>query len=303
MITDGPESLAQPGDLFVLPATSELPVEWAILDRRPGGTAGQRLAVPADTRPLVGGADVEVEAGAPGGPLVLRCGSGVWLDASLFRSDLRSGALSPETVAEALQRWRHAEAGAIEASPLAEEAEADPEYRDWIRDVPERARALAVSARPGEGTAARTRGWSMALPLAAVFAAATLGLSVWVGLLLQEVERLKEPVFDAPSGLVRLGGELRGDSDVEVPAGADHLQLIFVPDPTMAAGEGRLEFLDANGTLIWSSGPVESTAEDFTLQFRREQLPDGEYRVRLYRGTGPEERLVIEETVRIVTER
>lgn len=306
MITEGLESLAQPGDLFVLPATAELPVEWAILNRRPGGAAGQRLAVPADTRPLVGGADVEVEVGEPGGPLVLRCACGVWLDAGLFQPDLRSGALAPETVAEALHRWRQAEDGTVEASPLTEEVEADPEYRDWIRDVPERARALAAaSARPAGGAAPPARRWSMALPLAAVFAAATLGLSVWVGLLLQEVERLKQPVFDAYPVTVMIGGEVRGHSDVEIPAGAGHVQLILAPDSSEAPpGEGRLEIIDESGDPVWRSGRLEVVPdEDFPVVIRREQLPDGNYRVRLYRGSGPGEQLVIEDTMKVVTQR
>src|SRR5215213_895631 len=127
---------AGPGDLFVLPATAELPVEWAILDR---GTGGRLLAVPADSGLPAGTADVEVPAGAPGGPLSLRCRYGVWLEEALFEPDLRSGALAPETVAEALHRIREIETGTLERSPLAEEVDADPEYADWIRDVPERA--------------------------------------------------------------------------------------------------------------------------------------------------------------------
>src|SRR6185295_19446846 len=59
---------AAPGDLFVLPATADLPVEWAILERRPEGR-GKLLVVPADTNPLVGTADVEVGEEDPGGPL------------------------------------------------------------------------------------------------------------------------------------------------------------------------------------------------------------------------------------------
>src|SRR5436305_1128655 len=62
-----------PGDLFVLAATSGLPVEWAVLDRRTGrpgfsGKAGELLVVPADTQPSAGSAAVEVPGGAPGGP-------------------------------------------------------------------------------------------------------------------------------------------------------------------------------------------------------------------------------------------
>src|SRR6185295_1805428 len=74
---------AEPGDLFVLPATAELDVEWAILERQ-SGARGKLLAVPADTNPLAGTADVEIAEGDQGGPLVLRCRFAVWLDSSLF---------------------------------------------------------------------------------------------------------------------------------------------------------------------------------------------------------------------------
>src|SRR6185295_7877789 len=138
---------AGPGDLFVLPATADLPVEWAVLERRPGGR-GKLLVVPADTNPLAGTADVEVRENHPGGPLSLRCRFGVWLDSVSFDPDLRSGVLAPEAVAEALDRHRQVESGSLAPSPLAEEVDADPEYREWIREVPERARTLAASSRP-----------------------------------------------------------------------------------------------------------------------------------------------------------
>src|ERR1700709_2953368 len=74
---------AAPGDLFVLASTAWLPVEWAVLDRRPGrpgvsGKAGELLVVPADTQPSAGSADVEVPAGAPRGPARPPGGGGPW---------------------------------------------------------------------------------------------------------------------------------------------------------------------------------------------------------------------------------
>src|SRR5215208_2374559 len=80
----------EPGDLFVLRATADLPVEWALLER---GAGGKLLAVPADSGPPAGTADVEIPADAPGGPLSLRCRFSLWLDGALFEPDLRSGVL------------------------------------------------------------------------------------------------------------------------------------------------------------------------------------------------------------------
>src|SRR3954469_22388386 len=157
---------AEPGDLFVLRATADLPVEWAILDRRPGD---ELLAVPADASPFAGSADVEVPASAPGGPLCLRCRVGTWLEDRLFDPGLRSGSLAPETVAEARQQVRRLEAGTLEPSPLAEETDADSEYRDWIRETPERARALALAARPAVSRQPGSGRWE-GYRLAAMFA-------------------------------------------------------------------------------------------------------------------------------------
>ncbi|HSG39907.1 MAG TPA: hypothetical protein VLE27_09750 [Thermoanaerobaculia bacterium] len=298
MTTEDPVGrLPAPGDLFVLAATADLPVEWAILDRRP---SGELLAVPADTCPLAGSADVEVEEGAPGGPLVLRCRFGVWLAAGVFDPDLRTGSLAAETVADALHCWRQGEAGRGEASPLAEEVDADPEYVDWIRDVPERARDLAVAARPvRRKDNPPARSWT-AYRLAAALALISIGLSVWVGQLRREVDRLKEPIFNAHSEEVSLGSTVRGPSDVRIPPEAEHVRLVLVVvDPDLEEGEGRLEILDRDDRLVWRSPRIEIVpGDDFPVIIRRELLPDGEYRVRLYQGSGPH---VAEETVRIET--
>src|SRR5437763_369858 len=119
----------EPGDLFVFVETADFPVEWAVLDRQPGD-AGRLLAVPADTHPLAGSADVEVSAGEPAGPLSLRCRFGLWLDAARFDPARRTGTLAPDAVARALGRRTELETGEVHASPLAYEAEADPEYED-----------------------------------------------------------------------------------------------------------------------------------------------------------------------------
>lgn len=302
MATDDPgERLPEPGDLFVLAATSDLPVEWAILDRRP---SGELLAVPADTCPLAGSADVQVEEGAPGGPLVLRCRFGVWLAANVFDPALRTGSLAADTVAEALYCWRQGETGRSEASPLAEEVDVDPEYVDWIRDVPERARELAAAARPArrKGTPP-ARSWAAAYRLAAAMTLVSIGLSGWITLLLREVDRLEEPIFNAPSKEVSLGDTVRGPSLIQISPEAEHVRLVLVvEDPSWESDEGFLKIVNKDGDRVWQGGPLKiATGEDFTLVFRREFLPDGEYRVRLYRDAGFTGPPVVEETVRIET--
>ncbi len=277
--SDGPP---EPGDLFVLRATGELPVEWALLDRRP---QGDLLAVPADTNPLAGGADVEVPATAPGGPLCLRCRLSVWLRPGLFEPGLRSGRLAPETVAEALQQVRRLEAGTLEPSPLAEEVDADSEYRDWIREVPERARALALAARPA---ASRKPGswFGPGYSLAAMFALLAIGLGLWAATLRREVKQLSAPVFDISPQEVVLGETHRGPTVLEIPPQDDHVLLTLVVDASIPPQDAHFEILNAKGRPVWRSDPLRLTPRDFRLFLRRSDLPDGTYRVRIVPETG-----------------
>jgi hypothetical protein len=287
MTTEDPHGRPpEPGDLFVLAATADLPVEWAILERS-GEDSGRLLAVPADTCPLAGSADVEVAAGDPGGPLCLRCRFGAWLDAGLFPPGMRSGALAPETVAEALQLVRRIEAGNLAPSPLAEEVDAEPEYVDWIRDVSEPARTLALAVRQ---PAARQRrsGLLAGYRLAATFALVAIGLAVWVALLRRDVERLSAPIFAPPSQEVAFGGNVRGrDIVLEVPRQASHVLLILVLEPTIEEQEGRFEIADAAGRLVWHGSDVHLTpAGEFPLVVPRAYLPDGKYQIRLVPTAG-----------------
>jgi hypothetical protein len=137
----------EPGDLFVFAETAGFPVEWAVLERRPGDP-GRLLAVPADTHPLAGSADVEIPANEPSGPLRLRCRFGLWVNASSFDPARRTGALDSGAVARALAKRAELETGEATASPLAFEDDADPEYEDWVREV--LAPAHAVLSRPAE---------------------------------------------------------------------------------------------------------------------------------------------------------
>ncbi|HEY4592169.1 MAG TPA: hypothetical protein VIJ61_07155 [Thermoanaerobaculia bacterium] len=276
---------AEPGDLFVLRATADLPVEWAILDRRPGD---ELLAVPADASPFAGSADVEVPASAPGGPLCLRCRFGTWLDDRLFEPGLRSGSLAPETVAEARQQVRRLEAGTLEPSPLAEEVDADSEYRDWLREVPERARGLALEARPAAAWKPHP-GLGGGYPLAATFALLAVGLGIWVAVLRGEVDRRPAPIFDVPSrnNSIVLGERTRGRSVVEVPPEAGYVLLVLSVESTIPPQPGRFEILDAKRQVVWQSGPMPLTPDsERWLAVERSRLPDGEYSIRIVPAAG-----------------
>jgi hypothetical protein len=286
---------AGPGDLFVLRATADLPVEWAVLDR---GAGGKLLAVPADSGLPAGTADVEVPANSPGGPLSLRCRYGVWLDEAAFEPDLRSGALAPETVAQALRRVHQIESGTLTGSPLAEEVDADPEYADWIRDVPERARELAAAIRPIRRSSARP--WGMAHRLAASFALVAVGLSLWVGLLLRRVEQLSTPIFNAPSEEVVLGGDVRGRTILQVPREASHVNLVLSLGSAIKPQNGYLEIIDRSGRLVWQSPRVRLTPETkLSVTLSRRLLPYGDYLVRALPEAGSGAPPLAKETLRV----
>lgn len=289
---------AERGDLFVLPATANLPVEWAILDR---GTGGKLLAVPADSGPPAGTADVSVPDNAPGGPLSLRCRYAVWLDATLFEPGLRSGTLAPEAVAEALDRIGQIEDGTLKGSPLAEEVDADPEYVDWLRDVPERARELASAARVSNPrpTPGGFSSWGTAHRLAAVLALATIGLALWVVKLHLDLKRLSEPLFDVASREVVIGEDVRGGEVLEVPRDARFIHLVLVTDPFVEPQEGYWEIFDRTGQRVLRSPRKRLPGDDRGIVVRRDLLPDGDYRVRFLPVTG--EPPLAEETLRIET--
>jgi hypothetical protein len=187
----------EPGDLFVFAETAGFPIEWAVLDVQAGGH-GELLAVPADTNPLAGSADVEVPAGEPGGPLNLRCRFALRLDALRFDPARRTGALESEAIARALRKRADLESGEVHASPLAYEADADPEYEDWVREVLVPAHAAlsqpaAEDVRPTQASVVQPLRWTtLGNPYAlaaSILLMVTLGLA---GGLLWQTRRISD---------------------------------------------------------------------------------------------------------------
>ena len=166
----------QPGDIFLLAATAEQPVAWAVVEEELGGR--RLLVVPADTHPLASAADVEVPPGAACGPLWLRCRHGVWLEAPVFDLRLRTGHLEQEYVQEARQRCR-------QLVGTDTEHEGDLDYADWERDVLLEAKkelASPVGTSPARTPPARGgAGGRPGILTRPYWAAAAAGLLVSVG--------------------------------------------------------------------------------------------------------------------------
>jgi hypothetical protein len=179
--------LLPPGSVVMLDADGEL-MEWVVLEV--DTASGRILAVPADTSPLVGGADVTVASTDPCGPLTLRCRLYTWLDAAQVSPDCHSGRVEPEVVELSRARVRQLQGALPSAAPL-EETDLDPEYQDLMAELGHSAaagsilRSSSVSPAAASGSAARLRGapWrrpavAMALSsLSLVLAAALIGQS------------------------------------------------------------------------------------------------------------------------------
>ncbi len=148
----------EPGDLFVLPESTEQPVEWLVVDSGPA-RRDQLRVVPADSQPLVGTADVAVADDEPGGPLALRCGHGVRIDNALLDAGTRTGRVAGETLERVRDKRRQLDADEqVDASTEQVETDADPEYVLWIEDVVAPARAaLEAARRPRIRAAGRPR--------------------------------------------------------------------------------------------------------------------------------------------------
>jgi hypothetical protein len=295
----GPE----PGDLFVLPETAGLPVEWAVLDRHPLNP-GLLLAVPADANPLAGSADVEVPESEPGGPLNLRCRFGVWIEMGVFDPERRTGALAPAAVEEARRKRKELEWGEPSASPLAWEVDADPEYRDWLADTAAPARA-ALEARRFTSKRPKPGGSMLAFPgswvrlLAAALLAVCVGLSVWVAYLARTVDELSKPAFGVPFGDVTLGHEPRSGSNetvIRLPPEASRFVVYLAFDPGIEAEVANVEIVGPDGKVLSRSGPIKlPSGERMIILPHRE----GRYHVRLWEGAGPGGAL-LEEVVLVV---
>lgn len=293
-----------PGDLFVLPETAELPVEWAVLDRDPG-RPDRFLAVPADASPLAGSADVVVSEEEPGGPLSLRCAHPVWIDGAALAPERRTGSLAPGAVEAARRKVREVAAGQPKASPLAWEVDQDPEYRDWLAETAAPAKAAvevrAAGRREPEGRLLRFPP-PMLRFLAAALLALSLGLSVWVALLTNTVRQLSEPELGVAWEEIELGGGRRGPVEevvLRVPPEARSFQLSFVFGRRIAGREGRLEIVGPGDEVRWRSPLFDIEPGEDNLILPRRRFPDGRYRVRLMEGEGPGGRVLEEVLLRV----
>lgn len=297
------------GDLFLLDGAASFPVEWAVLERNEAN--GYRI-VPADGLDLAGSKDVIVPEDSPRGPLVLRCGFPVWIEASMLASGRRTGRLGAAELEEASARLRILGRGAaLSPSPRAVETDLEPRYREWIESTLEPAiSSLSASHRedsksladlPTEEKAPEGRRgihlYRFAASVLLAVTAGSLGALLWQR---QEIDRLRltnvSSIDQWDQEMEALKTEYRHDleaqraqlEDLDRDSRAERERLrqrIFELErqaPSAAKGpEGNLPFLLLAPDRLVRGRPeavaVDSSASFFLLilQIDRPRLHDG----------------------------
>jgi hypothetical protein len=135
----------RPGDVYLLPGPSAIDLRWVVLAAHP--EMELLFAVPADGHPLVGLTDVEVDAAQRAGPLVLRCGHGLWVHGEEFRPELRVGALEEQYVRRGLDKLAQMTGGGLRGPASQWESEANPDYEEWLAEVGGAVDAVAEALR------------------------------------------------------------------------------------------------------------------------------------------------------------
>lgn len=304
-----------PGDVVVSERTANFDVEWAVLAREPE-RPGQLLAVVADGQPIVGSADIEIPATSPGGPLVLRCRWGGWIDAEVLAPAARTASLDSNDVARARHRQGEVEREAVSGSILALEVDDDPDYRDWVSEILEPAwqclagegQAATIedrrpAARPVEAKGTKSRSsrrlWSVSsgpFALAATVLLALGGGLFWrqyrelrdlrVGAELareeyqSEVEELRRGTYAINPAVTTLQA-VRGVQDVRLPAGASHVFFFLPLLGSRPAPSYRAELLDAAGESIWASDGLREDLRELRIGFPATVFSPGEYTLRI----------------------
>ena len=133
-----------PGDVYLFPGPAALDLSWVVVAGPEED--GLLFAVPADGHPLAGLSDVVVDSSAAG-PLVLRCGHGLWVHPDALRPEWRVGTLEERHVRRAGRKLAQVAAGTLEGTAAQWEAEANPDYEGWLAEVDRAVDALAGALR------------------------------------------------------------------------------------------------------------------------------------------------------------
>lgn len=298
---EGHGAAARAGDVYVLPASRQLTVEWLVLDVDDAG--GRVLLAPIDDLPLVGSRDLELSAEASaGGVATLRCGHAHWLDASLLDEGHRTGRLPPPALERARDAWREVTAGERSSSRSRREVDGDPEYVGWTRQLADAAAALPGSPRPATGTGglapSGSRGGSWrrlregaGYLLAAAFALAAVGLGSRLARLESELSRpIVIPLFGTE--IVFLDSERALESTVLEVTSSHVVAHLIVSDFELGA-DYVVELVEhESGQAVWE-WPVD--IDQLTVALPRRLLRAAVYRFQLFEVGEDGERKLLDE--------
>lgn len=301
---DEPRRPPAAGDLYVLPQTAGFPVEWMLLYREPGEPE-QWLAVPADTNPLRGPGDVWIGPGEAAGPLCLRCRFSASIPRHVLDGGRRTGEVPADAAQKALATWGDHERGVLDPGPLAEEVAAEPEYRNWERQIvaPAQEAISRTATAPPVPAIRRERSRDALLAIAAVLGLLCIGLGAWSWILLERVGSLSSPVLIGGTGEIVVGSDTRGPVTLEMrPLDERLLVFLVLSGETGEYEQYRVEIVDREGRLLWISPAVErGPLPELNLVFPRRFLEGAPQplRLRLFGLEGTHDRPLAEIPIRI----
>ncbi len=313
-----PAQSPRPGDVFLLPGDAGSPVEWVVLGADPDA-GGRLVAVPADTNPMAGSADLALGGDIATGPLTLRLRFAASLAAGVFDPVLRRATLDAESLEMARRRRQDVAAGRAAGSPRQRDVDAEPAYEDWIHEVVEPAvSAVEAGVQTGETQAGerevvpfpekrrpparRMVPIEWAYGLAAALAVVAVGLGSWVAVQRGEIARLERPSFAVASGEIHLNDDQRGPEPIRLSRESSHLVLALVIGSKEPCESYRPEVLDSTGRVLEVRPDLEGPLAEAELVLSRASLSGGPVTIRLVGICGGEHKVVEEQEVEIVFE-
>jgi hypothetical protein len=141
---------AAPGDLYVFPVSESAALEWLVIRAHPDDP-GLLLLVPGDDFPLAGTADVPLPPDPTRRRLIARCGQGLWAPTTLLDARRRVGCLPVDQLPQVRQMLADLARGRNTGGEQQQQADADPEYEDWMEVVEgarKRLQGFADHSRP-----------------------------------------------------------------------------------------------------------------------------------------------------------
>lgn len=291
-------SEAQPGDVLVLPAASHSLVEWIVVEVNL--REGRVWIVPGDDRPMLGSRDLAIDAAAMPGISVVRWGLGAWIDMQLLDPLWFVGQMPADIVERVLLERAADSSDSSAASPEEVEAEEDPEYQRWRKELEKIPQGLEATSPPSQtrpqppaDPAASDRGGRNSFQRVRAVAASALlalGLGIWGGWIYhrQEMENLEmllrrnSPVVTSQVSLALLRPlQVRGEANHhEVPAETAFVHLVL-PIPTAQRNNPYRLHIRRGEEQIWDGRVLPSYRGEVSLLVSRQLLTDGEYRIDL----------------------